>query len=505
MNPHYFFTAHTRRTWLMQSGICALGMAGLPAQAQSVRQSVTLNIALEPDGLDPTAFPAAATGQVVLYNVLEGLVKIAENGAVQPLLAKDWQLDASQRIYIFNLQPGVKFHDGRPLDAACVLYSFRKALAPESQNKAKKNVFNNILRLTALDPLRVQIELAHPDPHFLFHLGEATAVILHPASAAQAAEHPVGTGPYAFVKWRKGHSVVLRKAPMYRAASTVAIEHATFRFINNLEEQAQALEQGEVDVFINFITHALHRFHSDPRYQVLLSASSGKGLLALNHRHPYLGDLRVRQAITHAIDRQAFVTEVLKGKGALIGSHFSPADQGYLNLSHLYAYNPERARALLKQANVPLPLQLTLTSLPVPYAREGAPLIAEYLRQVGIHVQIQEVSWPEWMAHTFKGQFDLTLISHVEPLDYMIYTDPQYYFGYDSAEFRALVTRHAESENPRERQSLFVAIQRYLAQDAANVWLFSSQLSTVARKGLQGLWMNYPIMTHDLAALRWTS
>lgn len=493
-----------RRCCLKQLGAASLlGMTPLFGQAKTRRHSVSLNISLEPDGLDPTRFASSACGQVVLYNVLEGLVKIAENGAIEPLLARKWHIDHSRGLYSFELVDGVRFHDGNPLDADCVAFSFHRAQAADSINKAKKSVFDNIKRITTLGKLHVEIELFHPDPHFLFRLGEATAVIFHPASAETATEHPIGTGPYAFASWQKGHSIHLRKAKTYRHADRVAIEKASFRFISNLTQQALALERGEVDVFINFITNDLHRFHGDPRYQVLLGASSGKGMLALNHRHLYLKDKRVRQALTYAIDRQVFVNEILQGKGSVIGSHFAPSDPGYLHLAHTHAYNPGRAKELLKQAKVPHGLELILTALPVPYAREGAPLIAHYLEQVGIKVHIKPVTWKEWLRGTFQGKFDLTIINHVEPLDHMIYCDPDYYFGYDNAQFRALAKRHTESRNPRERQMLYAAIQRFLANDAANVWLFTSQVSAVARKGLQGLWTNYPIFNHDLGALSW--
>jgi len=213
--------------------------------------------------------------------------------------------------------------------------------------------------------------------------------------------------------------------------------------------------------------------------------------------------VRVRRAIVHAIDRERFIQEVLDGRGKAIGSHFSPTDAGYVHLAGLYPYDPERAQALMREAGVALPLKLRLTLPPTPYARGGAPLIVAALARIGIEVETQEVDWAHWMSGPFSGNFDLTLINHVEPLDYQIYTDPDYYFGYDSAEFRDLVARHAASGNARERQVLFAKIQRKLAADAVNAWIFAPQISTVARKGLKGLWMNYPIFVHDLAALRW--
>lgn len=496
-----------RRRCLQQlgaAGLLALGHWSNHATASSIdRNAVSFNISQEPVSLDPTTHAASAAGQVTLYNILETLVKIDESGALHPLLATAWNnIDADPLHYIFELRQDVRFHDGAPFDASSVIFSFERARAVGSQNKAHR-VFENIAHMQAEGPYRLRLALHNPDPNFLFRLGEATAVILHPDTASQAATHPIGTGPYEFVSWQKGQSIVLQKAGTYRTPQDVAITNASFHFIHDLPRQIRALEAGEVDVFINFITQDLHRFHSNPRYQMLLGTTSGKGLLALNHRHPLLGDIRVRKALTHAIDRQAFISQVLQGKGTVIGSHFAPSDPGFLNLANLYAYNPERARELLHEAGVRQPVELRLSTLPVPYAREGAPFIAHYLEQVGIHVKIETVSWAHWMQHTFKGDFDMSLITHVEPLDHMIYADPNYYFGYDSPAFRDLATRHATSRVPRERQLLYAQLQRHLTDDAVNVWLFSSQISTVARKGLQGLWMNYPIYTHDISALRW--
>jgi len=194
---------------------------------------------------------------------------------------------------------------------------------------------------------------------------------------------------------------------------------------------------------------------------------------------------------------------VLEGRGKAIGSHFTPTDAGYVHLAGTYPYDPERARALLKEAGVKTPLQLTLSLPPTPYARMGGTVVAADLAKVGIEVRMDLLEWGQWLSGPFKGQFDLTLINHVEPLDYQIYTDPQYYFGYDSPAFRSLVERHATSSNARERQMLFVEIQRHLANDAVNAWIFAPQVGTVARKGLRGVWMNYPIFVHDIGAMWW--
>lgn len=475
----------------------------LPAQAQTGARGVSINISLEPDSLDPTMAPAASVAQVVHYNVLEGLTKIEENGAVSPLLAESWSQDPDGKAYTFRLRKGVYFHDGAPFDAAAVRFSFERAKAPGSTNKGRKALFDNIARIDTPDPRTVILVLTHPDVNLPFRLGESSAVILHPDSAAQAATWPVGTGPYRLEQWVRGRHIALVKADAYREPKKVRIGRVTFRFIHDPVAQAESVQAGEIDLFFNFATHDVRRFQGDSRYHVLVGASGGKGMLALNHRRKPLDDVRVRRAISHAIDREAFIREVLEGRGKAIGSHFAPTDAGYVHLAGQYPYDPERARALLKEAGVKLPLQLTLSLPPTPYARMGGPVVAADLAKVGIEIKLEPLEWAQWLSGPFKGQFDLTLINHVEPLDYQIYTDPQYYFGYDSPTFRRLVERHAASGNARERQMLFADIQRYLAQDAASAWIFTAQISTVARKGLRGVWMNYPIFVHDVGSMWW--
>ncbi|GAB2543053.1 ABC transporter substrate-binding protein [Simplicispira piscis] len=496
----------TRRTLACAgASMAGLALAGASGQAlaQSAPRALVINISLEPDGLDPTSAAAASIGEVVHYNVLEGLTRIEESGATSPLLAQAWEMSADGKTYTFHLQPGVRFHDGAAFDAAAVLFTFERAKAPDSRNKARKALFDNMASVTAPDPLTVVLQLHRADGNTLFRLGESTAVILHPASAAQAARHPVGTGPYRLEHWDKGSSITLTKHEAYRRAAQVRVEKAVFRFVNGPDDQVGMVQSGEVDVLFNFATQNVGRLEVYKHYQVLIGASSGKGMLALNHRRKPLGDVRMRRAISHAIDRESFIRAVLDGRGKAIGSHFSPTDAGYVHLAGMYPYDPSRSRALMKEAGVQTPLKMTLTLPPTPYARAGGPVLAASLAKVGIVLKLEQVEWPQWLAGAFKGQFDMTLINHVEPLDYQIYTDPAYYFGYDSQPFRDLVERHAASVNARERQILFVEIQRYLAMDAVNAWIFAPQVSTVVRKGIKGVWMNYPIFAHDIAAMRW--
>ena len=169
-------------TWVHFFALVAATLAfaaPLQAAAQARKDSVVLAMVLEPaPGLDPTVAAAAAIGEVVHLSVLEGLTKINMDGKITPLLAESWSIDPDGKVYTFKLKKGVKFHDGAAFDASDVKFSFERAKAPGSTNKAKKAVFDNISRVDTPDPYTVIVVLNNADGNFPFRMGENTAVVL---------------------------------------------------------------------------------------------------------------------------------------------------------------------------------------------------------------------------------------------------------------------------------------------------------------------------------------
>ncbi|WP_323018499.1 ABC transporter substrate-binding protein [Castellaniella sp.] len=493
----------SRRSLLSLPWACAAAVAAPSRVLGQVAAPLTIGLSLRPESLDPTRSAAAVIGEVVHGNVLEGLTCIQENGVAAPLLAERWDVSLDCLRYQFRLRKGVVFHDGAKLDAGVAASSLRRAQALGAANNLV-DTFHNIQNIQTPDERTVLLTLQYPDPLLPFRLGQPPAVIVHPATADQASRRPIGTGPYRFAGWRDTGDIDLVQWPGYRDASRIRIPAARFHFIPDPEQQIQAVLGQRVDVLFGATTSSVDRLRDSRHYEVLVGSSSGKGMVAINHRRAPLDDVRVRRAITHAIDREAFIREVLHQRAQAIGSHFAPTDPDYINLTGLCPYDPDLARDLLRAAGVRTPLTLDLALPPTPYALLGGPVVARYLAAVGIQVNLVQVSWARWMSTVFQGDFELSMITHVEPLDYGIYTRPDFYFGYDSADFRALVARHAASPNPREQGQLFRQIQRHLAQDAVNAWMFCPSISTVVRKGLKGLPMNYPVFAHDIGAMYWT-
>ena len=494
-----------RRTLAQAAALLALPTIHTDLLAQRAKDTLVLGMVLEPTSLDPTTAPAAAIGEIVHYNILEGLTKISAGGAVTPLLAEDWSVDPDGKSYTFVLRKGVTFQDGTPFDADAVKFSFERAKADGSTNKAKKGVFDNISSISTPKPDLVILTLNNPDATLPFRLGENTAVILSPKSAATTATQPAGTGPFKLDSWQKGSAVTLVRWDGFRDRANIKLKRVTFRFINDNAAQVAALLAGDIDGMPRFgAVQSLAQFQGDKRFTVEIGSTAGKGILAINNKKAPLNDVRVRRAISHAIDRKAFIDGVLEGLAKPIGSHAAPTDVGYVDLTGLYPYNPDKAKALLKEAGVASPLNLTLTLPPPSYARKGGEVVAAMLAKVGIVAKIDNVEWAQWLAGPFKGNFDLTIINHVEPLDYMQYANPAYYWGYDSPAFNALAKKRAEAGRGKAQVQLYGDIQRQIATDAVNAFIFNPTQVAVSKRGLKGLWASSPVFANDLSQVSWS-
>jgi peptide/nickel transport system substrate-binding protein len=482
----------------------ALTVAGAGAHAQATKDTAVIGMTLEPPGLDPTTGAAAAIGEITHYNIFEGLTKIEADNTVTPLLAQNWLIAADLKTFTFRLKPGVTFQNGTPLTSAQVKFSFERAAGTDSTNKIKA-FFQNIAAIETPDSLTVVLTLKTANPDTLFQLGLSSAIIVEPQSAPTNATHPIGTGPFTLSSWTKGSSVTLLKWNGYRNAAAIALRMVTFKIINDDAAQVAALLAGDVDAFPRFgSVHNVAQFQHDPRFSVTIGGTEGKTILAINNGRRPLDDVRVRRAIALAVDRKAIIDGAMNGFGRPIGSHMVPNDPGYIDLTQTYPYNPERAKALLQEAGVVMPLKLTLQLPPAPYAIHSGEIIAAQLASVGIVVNIENVEWAQWLSGVYKNRnFDLTVISHVEPLDLSIYADPDYYFHYDSPAFRALIAKIASTGAAADRLKLIGDAQSMLANDCVNVFLFELPQITIANKNLLGLWKDSPIFANDMTVVSW--
>ena len=479
--------------------------AMLPANIANAKDQIRLGIPLEPPHLDPTAGAAAAIDEVVYANVFEGLTRVDQTGAVQPALATSWEVSDDGLTYTFTLADDVHFHDGSSFEADDVVFSFERAMAEDSTN-AQKGLFEPIASVTTESAGEVIITLKRPTGHFLFNLGWGDAVIVAPESADSNKALPIGTGPFKFDRWVQGDRIELIRNDAYWGEA-VKLEGAAFQIVPDPAAAVAAMMAGDIDAFPNFpAPENMSQFEADPRFTVKIGTTEGETILAINNGKPPFDDLKVRQAIAHAIDRNAIIEGAMFGYGTPIGSHFAPHHPAYIDLTGTYPFDPEKAKALLAEAGHGDGLSLTLKLPPPSYARRGGEIIAAQLAEVGITAEIIPVEWAQWLEQVFKGKdYDLTIVSHTEPLDIEIYSrGADYYFDYQKDDFKALIDELAETADEAGRNKVLADAQTMLAEDSVNAFLFQLAKHGVWDAKLTGLWENSPVQANDLTGVAWT-
>ena len=474
------------------------------APALAAKDTIMLGVVLEPPHLDPTAGAAAAIDEIVYANIFEGLTRIGSKGEILPALAESWDISEDGKTYTFKLHTGVKFHDGTDFDASDVKFSLDRARAEDSTN-AQKGLFKAIENVEVVDPATVRITLSSPAGNFLFNMGWGDAVIVAPESADGNKENPVGTGPFKFSNWAKGSAIEIVRNDAYWG-NKVALSKATFRIIPDASAAIAALQAGDVDGFPNFpAPEAVPAFQADPRFSVVIGSTEGETILALNNKRAPFDNLKVRAAISSAIDRQAIIDGAMFGLGTPIGTHFAPHHPAYVSETiNTWPHDIEKAKALLKEAGFENGFKAKLTLPPPTYARRGGEIIASQLREIGIEVEIIPVEWKQWLEGPFKGDFDMTIVSHTEPMDIGIYANPDYYFGYDSKEFQAVMEKLNLTTDESARYALMAEAQKIISRDAVNVYLFELAKTGVWDARIKGLWDNSPVQANDLTGVSWS-
>lgn len=482
----------------------ALAMAISAGPANAARTDITVGLQLEPPHLDPTGAAAGAIDQVVYANVFEGLTRFASDGSIVPGLAKSWEISDDGLSYTFMLNSGVKFHDGTTMDAEDVKFSLDRARAEDSTN-AQKALFADIAAVEVVDPLTVTVTLSQQNGSFLFNMAWGDAVIVAPESIDDIKTNPIGTGPFVLSNWVQGDRIELARNPDYWGKA-VSLDKATFKFISDPTAAFAAVMAEDVNAFMAFpAPENLAQFAADPRFKVLVGSTEGETILAINNKLPPFDDVRVREAIARAIDRQAIIDGAMFGYGTPIGSHFAPHNPAYIDLTANSAYDPDRSRALLAEAGLADGFTTTLKLPPPSYARRSGEIIASQLKAVGITVEISNLEWAQWLEQVFRGKdFGLTIVSHTEPMDIGIYARPDYYFQYDNPAFQALMKDLNAATDPAERTSLLQKAQTMISEDYVNAYLFQLANTGVANAKIEGLWADAPTQAVDLTGVSWT-
>jgi peptide/nickel transport system substrate-binding protein len=490
---------------LLPLAVLALGLAASPAAAQP--QNLVLQSATEPPGLDLTATPASATAAVVFYNVQEGLTKVDRHGKIVPWLAERWHT-ADNKNYTFFLKRGVRFHNGRELRAADVKFVFDRAMNPETKHPAAGN-YAAIADIVVKDDYTVTFVLKTATANFLLNISRQGSVIYPREAVDSLKSEPIGTGPYKLSEWVRGDRIVLVKNPDYHVKGLPKLDRVTYRFIPDPNAALAALKAGDVDASLFGLgPEHIPDLQKDPRFQVLTGETTNDVIMSMNNSRKPFTDVRVRRAITHAINKPEVVKGAMFGLGRVIGSNVDPLNPYFVDMSGAMPHDPAKAKKLLAEAGYPGGFEAVLRVAPQYYytVRTGE-VLANQLQKVSVRVKIEQIEWGQWLSRVWKdADYDLTIIGHAEAWDIANYAKPTYYFRYDSPEFQKLFNESEVTVDDKARRELYLKMQKKLVEDAPVVWLYIHPRLAVTKKGLQGFWKDLPAGAGvvDLSEVAWT-
>src|SRR2546425_128463 len=275
---------------------------------------------------------------------------------------------------------------------------------------------------------------------------------------------------------------VIERNPEYHVKGLPKLDQVTFRFIPDPNAALAALKAGDIDVSLFGLgPEHVADLKKDGRYEVIVGETTNDVVMSMNNSRKPFSDVRVRRAITHAINKADVVKLAMFGMGRVIGSNVDPLNPYFVDLANAVPYDPARAKRLLAEAGYPNGFSAVLKVAPQYYytVRAGE-VITDQLKKVGVNVKIEQIEWGQWLDRVFcrpasgckEPDYDLTIIGHAEAWDIGNYANPKYYFRYDSPRFQEIYAKSETTIDDKVRRDLYVQMQRMLADDAPVVFLF---------------------------------
>ncbi len=487
---------------------CGDGSAEETPEDRAAANAITVGIAQDlDDSLDPHKTVKAGTREV-MFNVFEGLMKPTPDGDLTPAIAENYTVSEDHKTYTFTLREGVKFHNGDTVTAEDVVYSINRCAAATETGIVQVEAFSVIEAVEAVDERTVTITISEPSNEFISYL--TTAVL--PADYTEQDTAPVGTGPFRFVSRTAQDSIVLERFEDYWG-TPAQLDKVTLKIIENADSLMMSLQSGAIDLCSHLTSTQVDQLGDD--FTVAEGTMNLVQALYLNNAVAPFDDVRVRQALSYAVDKQGIIDLAFDGYGSPIGSSMYPAFGKYFDedLTDYYEYNPEKAKELLAQAGYPDGFEMTIT-VPSNYKphMDTAEVLVQQLAAVGVTATILPVEWESWVSDTYTGrQFQSTVVGVDAAnmtaralLERFTSTYGSNFINYNSANYDALFQQALATYDDAEQTALYKAMERDLTENAANVYIQDLADLVAVRQGLEGV-VFYPIYVLDLSGIHYTA
>ncbi|MTA67163.1 MAG: ABC transporter substrate-binding protein, partial [Actinobacteria bacterium] len=391
-----------------------------PANAASADATVDIGSLYEPQNLDNTGGGGQGVVEALNGNSYEGLYRLTDGGVVENLLATASKVSKDGLTYTFTLRSGVKFHSGKTMTSADVKFSLEKVSAADSKS-ARKSSFKVVKSIATPDAKTVVVTLSSRSISFIYNL---TYIWIMNSSAKDFATEEDGTGPYKLSAWKRGSTLSLVRNDSYWGTAPKN-KTVVYHYFTNATALNNALLTGAVDVITSAQSpDALAQFKSSS-YKISNGQSTTKLILVFNDRVAPFNNVKVRKAITSAIDNKKLLASIWGDYGTLIGSMVPPTDPWYEDLTGVNPYNVALAKKLLAAAGYAKGFTFRLDTPQYDPHPAAAAFIKSELAKVGITVNINSVTDDQWYNNVYKKHdFAATMQEHVNDRDVVWYGNP---------------------------------------------------------------------------------
>lgn len=466
--------------------------------------SVVVGIQQDIDSLDPHKATAAGTKEI-LFNIFEGLVKPDENGNLICAVASDYEISEDGLVYTFTLRDNVKFHNGNVVTCEDVKYSLER-VSGLLDGTPLISTMKAIQSVDILDDKTVQVTVGAANTELIYSF---VAAIIPAGSGEDEAANPIGTGPFSFVSYTPQEGIVVEKNPDYWQEGLPYLDKVDFKIVNSPDSALLELQGGSIDIYA-YLTDSQANELKDT-FQVISSPSNVVQALFLNNAAEPLDNVKVRQAICYALDKDMVNEFVAGGNGTIISSAMLPTlKDNYVDLNDVYGTtaNVEKAKELLTEAGYPDGFDLEI-AIPSNYEfhMQTGEVVVEQLKAAGINATIKAVEWSTWLDEVYNGRQYQATISGITcdmTPGYLLnrfQTDSKKNFiNFANEEYDALYQKAQAALDPAEKAGYYADLQKLLCEEAGSAFLQVPANTTAISKKLAG-YKFYPVYVQDLSTV----
>ena len=490
-------------------GSAALALLALMPGAAGAAPKDTLLVTIAGDAATLDPHVQWDTDSYTVYrNIFDNLVTRNAKGEIVPQVGKSWKYLNDNEIE-FELESGIKFHDGTPLTAEDVVFTVKRIIDPAFKSP-QLSQFNSIVDATVTGPNKVKLRTSSPYPALLAQLVKLSIVpeaYVKKAGNVEFNQKPIGSGPYKLVNWQRGVRIDLEAAPGYWRGKA-PFEKVAFRGVSDGSTRIADLRTGKADIIRGVGPDDAPLIARDPNLQVLSVPTERIGYMFVNTLHGPTADVRVRRAIAHAVDRKGIIDALLGGYGKMSNVVLTPANFGYIDSFKGYPYDPAKAKALIKEAGAE-GAQLTFITSPV-YDQRVVQAIQQMLGEVGLKVAIASSDQPTYLkrrqgnpeeaGHMSTGNWSCAC-QDADGVIHPLFTSNSIWSKYKNPEFDAAVEAARSTLDEKKRLEHYKKAFELLERDLPGIGLYQNVAIYAARKELQ--WAPTPNEAFFVFDMKW--